>query len=156
MSVFVLDKKKHPLTPMSEKRARLLLSRRGAIVVKMQPIQIKIDPASKHTGLALARGSYKRTRLNKYGFPRGYLMRQKSVHGFQTGNYKGRVAAGSSGNFNITTKEGIVQGINYTCCKILSLSDGYRYEFQTKNHLITKEQRFPPSLKDGVSALSIR
>ena len=33
---------------------------------------------------ATGRGSYKRTRLDKYGFPRGYLMRVKSVEGFQT------------------------------------------------------------------------
>ena len=32
------------------------------------------------------RGSYQRTRLDKYGFPRGYLMRTKSVKGFRTGD----------------------------------------------------------------------
>lgn len=31
------------------------------------------------------RGSYQRTRFNRYGFPRGFLMRQKRVHGFATG-----------------------------------------------------------------------
>lgn len=36
---------------------------------------------------ATGRGSYQRTRLTKYGFPRGYLMRQKAVHGFQTGDH---------------------------------------------------------------------
>ena len=35
---------------------------------------------------AMGRGSYQRTRLTKYGFPRGFLMRQKQVHGFQTGH----------------------------------------------------------------------
>ncbi|WP_415843793.1 HNH endonuclease, partial [Vreelandella rituensis] len=35
---------------------------------------------------AMGRGSYQRTRLDKYGFPRGYLMRQKQVQGFQTGD----------------------------------------------------------------------
>ena len=35
---------------------------------------------------ATGRGSYQRTRLDKYGFPRGYLMREKSVKGFQTGD----------------------------------------------------------------------
>ena len=35
---------------------------------------------------AMGRGSYQRTRLDRYGFPRGYLMRAKSVHGFQTGD----------------------------------------------------------------------
>jgi hypothetical protein len=35
---------------------------------------------------ANGRGSYKRTRLTASGFPRGYLMRQKSVFGFATGD----------------------------------------------------------------------
>jgi hypothetical protein len=30
--------------------------------------------------------SYQRTRLNRFGFPRGVLMRQKQVQGFQTGD----------------------------------------------------------------------
>ena len=34
----------------------------------------------------MGRGSRQRTRLTKYGFPRGYLMRQKCVHGFATGD----------------------------------------------------------------------
>ncbi len=92
-------------------------------------------------------------------------MRQKSVKGFQTGdhvkayvfkgkkigNYTGRVAVRSSGNFNITTKEGIIQGINYTYCKLTSRSDGYGYEFQPKTQPITEERRFLPVLKDEVS-----
>ena len=73
-------------------------------------------------------------------------MRQKAVNGFQTGDlvkaivtqgkkvgtYIGRVAVRTSGYFNITTKEGTVQGINYKCCKLISRNDGYGYEFQTK------------------------
>jgi 5-methylcytosine-specific restriction endonuclease McrA len=64
---------------------------------------------------AMGRGSYRRTRLDKYGFPRGYLMRTKSVRGFQTGDivravvstgkkagtYAGRVAVRARGSFNI-------------------------------------------------------
>ncbi|MBU2739741.1 RNA-guided endonuclease IscB [Acidithiobacillus concretivorus] len=66
---------------------------------------------------ATGRGSYQRTRLTKHGFPRGYLMRSKSVFGFQTGDrvkavvttgkkagtYLGRVAIRASGSFNIQT-----------------------------------------------------
>ena len=92
------------------------------------------------------RGSYKRTLSNKYGFPRAYLMRQKAVHGFQTGDlvkadvtqgkkvgtYVGRVAVRTSGYFNISTKDGTVQGINYKCCKLISRNDGYGYEFQKR------------------------
>jgi 5-methylcytosine-specific restriction endonuclease McrA len=92
------------------------------------------------------RGSYQRTRLDKYGFPRGYLLRQKAVHGFQTGDqvtanvtkgkkigtYKGRVAVRASGSFNITTSTGVVQGISHKHCQLISRNDGYGYIFQPK------------------------
>ncbi len=92
------------------------------------------------------RGSYKRTLVCKYGFPRAYLMRQKAVQGFQTGDlvkavvtkgkkigtYVGRVAVRASGNFNITTKEGTIQGINHRYCELISRNDGYGYEFHVK------------------------
>lgn len=70
MSVFVLDKRKQPLMPCSEKRARKLLEANRAVVVRMvpftirlkdriggdlQPLQVKLDPGSKTTGLALVR-----------------------------------------------------------------------------------------------------
>ena len=42
MSVFVLDKKKNPLMPTSEKRARLLLERGRAVVIKMFPFTIRL------------------------------------------------------------------------------------------------------------------
>lgn len=70
MAVFVLDKKKKPLMPCSEKRARLLLERGKARVHRMypftirltervdgdrQPVRVKIDPGSKVTGVAVVR-----------------------------------------------------------------------------------------------------
>ncbi|BBI72625.2 hypothetical protein HAALTHF_22850n [Vreelandella aquamarina] len=70
MAIFVLDKKKQPLMPCSEKRARLLLARGRAVVHKRypftirlkdrvggetQPLRLGIDPGSKTTGLALMR-----------------------------------------------------------------------------------------------------
>jgi len=70
VSVFVLDKRKKPLMPCSEKRARLLLERGRAVVARLhpftirlkdraggetQPTRLKIDPGSKATGLALVR-----------------------------------------------------------------------------------------------------
>jgi hypothetical protein len=91
---------------------------------------------------AMGRGSYQRTRLDKYGFPRGYLMRKKSVNGFQTGDmvkanvssgkkvgvYVGRVAVRATGSFNITTKTETVQGISYKHCTRISRNDGYGYQ----------------------------
>jgi 5-methylcytosine-specific restriction endonuclease McrA len=72
MSVFVLDQRKHPLMPCTERRARLLLSRKRAVVHRvwpftirlkdrsreasqLQPVVLKLDPGSKITGMALAR-----------------------------------------------------------------------------------------------------
>ena len=95
---------------------------------------------------ATGRGSYQRTRLNRFGFPRGYLMRQKQVQGFQTGDlvqaqvpsgkkagtYQGRVAIRATGSFNIQTQQGVVQGISHRHCRLLQRADGYGYTFQPK------------------------
>ncbi len=98
---------------------------------------------------ATGRGAYCRTRLTRYGFPRGYLMRQKSVHGFQTGDrvcavvpsgkkvgeYAGRVAVRASGSFNIQTPQGVVQGIHHSYCRLLQRGDGYGY------HLVAQPKK---------------
>lgn len=42
MAVFVLDKRKRPLMPCSEKRARLLLDRGRAVVHRMTPFTIRL------------------------------------------------------------------------------------------------------------------
>ena len=90
---------------------------------------------------ATGRGSYCRTRLDAYGFPRGYCVRQKAVRGFQTGDivradivqgkktgtYIGRVAVRASGSFNVQTPTGVVQGINVRHCTLVHRSDGYGY-----------------------------
>jgi RRXRR protein/HNH endonuclease len=92
---------------------------------------------------AAGRGSYQRTRLNKFGFPRGYLMRTKRVHGFGTGDmvkavvpkgvkagiHVGRVAIRATGNFNIQTPQGAVQGISHRHCLVTQRNDGYGYFF---------------------------
>jgi 5-methylcytosine-specific restriction endonuclease McrA len=91
---------------------------------------------------ATGRGSYQRTRLTESGFARGYLMRAKRVHGFQTGDmvkamvaqgkkggaYRGRVAVRASGYFNIQTPEGVIQGISHRCCTVIQRGDGYGYQ----------------------------
>ncbi|ANB02994.1 RNA-guided endonuclease IscB [Ectothiorhodospira sp. BSL-9] len=98
------------------------------------------------TTRATGRGSYQRTRLNRFGFPRGYLMRKKQVKGFQTGDlvqaqvptgkkagtYQGRVAIRATGSFNIQTAQGVVQGISHRHCRLLQRADGYGYTFQPK------------------------
>jgi hypothetical protein len=92
------------------------------------------------------RGSYQRTRLDRFGFPRGYLMRAKAVRGFATGDlvraevpagaragtYRGRVAVRATGSFNIQTDAGVIQGISHRYCALLQRGDGYGYSVQPK------------------------
>ena len=69
-------------------------------------------------------------------------MRQKQVHGFQTGDlvsalvtqgkkqgrYVGRVAVRASGSFNIQTAKEVVQGVGHRYCKVVQRNDGYGYQ----------------------------
>jgi hypothetical protein len=109
----------------------------GAIVNWRKPVL-----AVKATG----RGSYQRTRLDAFGFPRGHLTRTRRIHGFQTGDmvqarvtqgkktgqYRGRVAVRASGSFNIQTQQGVVQGISHKHCKVVQRADGYGYSLVAK------------------------
>lgn len=97
---------------------------------------------------ATGRGSYQRTRLDRFGFPRGYLTRQKRIHGFQTGDmvkadvtkgkkigtYIGRVAVRASGSFNIQTAQSLIQGISYRYCTLIQRGDGYGYSLRTDSN----------------------
>lgn len=98
---------------------------------------------------AKGRGSHCRTNIDKYGFPRGYLTRQKYFFGFQTGDmvktmipkgkykgiYFGEVACRKSGYFDIKNKDGqrVVQGTSYKYFKILQRFDGYSYRNEKLN-----------------------
>jgi len=87
------------------------------------------------------RGRYKRTLLDKNGFPRGRYMHEKRKYGFATGDlvrahtlsgkhagvYVGRVAIRASGNFKITTASSVVQAINHRYIRLLQRADGYGY-----------------------------
>ena len=114
----------------------------------------------------MGRGCYQRTRLTAEGFPRGYLMRQKSVHGFQTGDmvkavvpsgkkegtHVGRVAIRATGSFNIQTPGGAVQGVAHRYCKLMQRNDGYGYSQVAK----TDATGTPPKGKNsGFVALAI-
>ena len=93
--------------------------------------------AIKSTG----RGSCQRTRLDAFGFPRGYLTRKKTHFGFQTGDlvkavvtvgkktgtHVGRVAVRTSGSFNIQGLSGTVQGVSHKICRLVQRGDGYGY-----------------------------
>ncbi|MDP5339644.1 MAG: RNA-guided endonuclease IscB [Nodularia sp. (in: cyanobacteria)] len=86
-------------------------------------------------------GSRQSCRTDKFGFPSRYVPRFKFVKGFQTGDivravvtngkkvgeYVGRIATRSTGSFNISTKNGLVQGISYKACMHIHKKDGYNY-----------------------------
>jgi hypothetical protein len=105
---------------------------------------------------AAGRGSYQRTRLNRFGFPRGYLTRQKIVKGFQTGDFvkatilrgkfkgthQGRLAVRARGSFVIQSSAGNVE-TSWKHCKRLMRNDGYTYEI--------KPPAIPPLPKGGGS-----
>ncbi|MHB1730261.1 MAG: RNA-guided endonuclease IscB, partial [Leptospirillum sp.] len=111
---------------------------------------------------ALGRGSYQRTRLDAFGFPRGFLTRTKAHFGFQTGDlvravvakgkkigtHLGRVAVRSSGSFNIRTGSGVVQGLSHKLCRLLQRADGYGYSWATTDR---KESAFLPAVNGEVS-----
>jgi len=87
------------------------------------------------------RGIYQRILPDRFGFARTHRPRTKTVHGFQTGDivkaavasgknagtHVGRVAVRSSGRFNISTKNGLIQSIGYKNCTMIQRVDGYEY-----------------------------
>jgi 5-methylcytosine-specific restriction endonuclease McrA len=91
--------------------------------------------------IANGHGTRQSCRTDKYGFPSRYVPRFKFVKGFQTGDivkaivakgkkigiYTGRVAVRSTGSFNISTKNGLIQGISHKYCKHIHKKDGYNY-----------------------------
>ena len=94
---------------------------------------------------ATGRGSYSRTNLDKYGFPRSYLPRTKMFFGYKTGDivkavvqkgknqgiWCGRVAVRSRGDFNIALTDGTIKnGVLYKRLKILQKADGYNYNLK--------------------------
>ncbi len=92
---------------------------------------------------AQGRGRYQRTLVGDSGFPRGYLMRQKRVRGFSTGDlvravvpkplktagaHMARVAVRAKGSFRV----GKVDGINARYCHLLQRNDGYEYTLKQR------------------------
>lgn len=92
----------------------------------------------------VGRGRYSRTLMNKYGFPRAYLMASKYAKGFKSGDlvkaivpakskksgtYVGKVAIRETGSFNISCNSNIIQGISYKHCRLLARADGYTYNY---------------------------
>jgi len=87
------------------------------------------------------RGSHQRTRVDRNGFPRGFCLRQKRVHGFATGDlaaavvprgkhagkHVGRLAVRENGSFCVAAADGKHDGISWRHCRLLQRADGYGY-----------------------------
>jgi 5-methylcytosine-specific restriction endonuclease McrA len=92
--------------------------------------------------------------MGKRGFPRTGPKGAKYVKGFQTGDiiravvtkgtkigtHVGRVAIRATGSFNVTTKQGTIQGISHHCCTTLHKCDGYGYEQGSNLALSTQKK----------------
>ncbi len=90
---------------------------------------------------AKGHGTRQSCRVNKYGFPIRHCSREKLHFGFQTGDivqaivpsgkkagtHIGRLATRASGSFNVSTKDGLVQGISRKFCTHIHKKDGYSY-----------------------------
>lgn len=86
-------------------------------------------------------GTRQSCRTDKFGFPIRHCSRAKFHFGFQTGDivkavvtrgkkigeYVGRIATRATGSFNISTKDGLIQGISHKYCKSIHKKDGYSY-----------------------------
>ncbi|MET8051691.1 RNA-guided endonuclease IscB [Streptosporangium sp. NPDC005286] len=106
------------------------------------------------------RGTYRRTRSDRYGFPRLALPRTKRHHGCQTGDlvraivstgtktgtHTGRVTVRSTGRFNIRTRHGLVQGTHHRHVRLLQRADGYGY---TTRPEARHSAAFPPPPAGG-------
>lgn len=81
--------------------------------------------------------------VSKHGFPRSQAASGKIFFGFKTGDiaqahvvagkkkgiYIGKVAVRATGSFNISTKNGVVQGLSFKTFRKLHSADGYSYPF---------------------------
>ncbi|GCL40341.1 RNA-guided endonuclease IscB [Dolichospermum planctonicum] len=112
----------------------------AACVGKSTPI-LNIKGVKPLLITANGHGSRQSCRTDKYGFPSRHVPREKIHFGFQTGDiakavvttgkkigtYVGKVAIRSTGSFNISTKNGLIQGISHKFCKRIHAKDGYSY-----------------------------
>lgn len=111
-------------------------------------LTLKIDPGSKVTGLAILFGSKllwvaelthrgqsikasleSRRSLRQKGFQTGDIVKAIVTSGKKVGTYTGRISVRSTGSFNISTTNGLIQGISHKYCQQVHKKDGYGYGF---------------------------
>ncbi len=129
----------------------------AACVGASTPESLKVKGIRPLIIIATGHGSRQMCRVDKYGFPRTSAKKFKRVHGFQTGDivkavvptgkktgtYIGQVAVRATGNFNIKTKSGTIQGISHRHCQMLHQTDGYAYQKGKAAKGKAKPFRFP-------------
>jgi 5-methylcytosine-specific restriction endonuclease McrA len=115
----------------------------AACVGKSTPDKLRVLIDKPLIITAKGHGTRQMCRTDKFGFPIRYVPRNKFVKGFQTGDivkaivtkgkkigaYIGRVAVRTTGSFNISAANGLVQGINHKYCSRVQGKDGYQYAF---------------------------
>ncbi|MUG95374.1 HNH endonuclease [Scytonema sp. UIC 10036] len=130
----------------------------SACVGKSTPEKLNVKGVKPLLITANGHGTRQICRTDKYGFPNRHCSRTKFHFGFQTGDivkaivtngtvgassrgtrptrclkkvgeYVGRIATRATGSFNISTKDGLVQGISQKYCKQIHKKDGYSYVF---------------------------
>ncbi len=114
----------------------------AACVGKSTPDVLKVKEVVPQLITAKGLGSRQMCNVNKFGFPCSKPKGAKRVKGFQSGDmvraivptgkkqgtYVGRILVRSTGSFDITTKQGRVQGISHRFCAPLHRCDGYGYQ----------------------------
>ena len=90
---------------------------------------------------ATGHGNRQMCGTDRFGFPKRHRTNQKLHFGFQTGNivkatiptgkhkgiHTGKLLCRTTGNFDISTAKGRVQGIKHSHCTTIHHSDGYIY-----------------------------
>jgi 5-methylcytosine-specific restriction endonuclease McrA len=114
----------------------------AACVGQSTPEQIKVAGVVPLFIAAKGHGCRQMCNVNEIGFPCSKPKGAKKVKGFQTGDmvravvtsgtkqgvYVGRVLIRATGSFDITTKQGRVQGISHRFCTPVHRCDGYSYQ----------------------------
>lgn len=109
------------------------------------PKKIRFCTNVCHIATAKGRGQHNCTLLNKYGFPRIQLAKQKIMFGFKTGDagkavaqtgkyqgtYYGRITCRQSGAFAIDCGDKKCPSISYKKIRLLQMADGYHYSQKT-------------------------
>ena len=103
--------------------------------------RVSAYPATQTVWRATGRGQHRRTNVDRYGFPRGYLSRQKVIHGHMTGDivravvprgkyrgtHVGRAAIRQSSVDIYGTGGILAQGINHKHVTVIQHTDGYQH-----------------------------